>query len=532
MQAAHHKLVLYNVNNKSKKTAVSILYGFRIFAYQKKQTLIMRLSELKTGERGVIAKVYGTGSFRKRIVEMGFIKGKTVKVVLNAPLHDPIVYEIIGYKISLRREEANMIEIISEHEARLANQQSANLKPIVSHEQQISPSGTDNDEPHIKLMRRLADERGKNIKVALVGNPNCGKTSLYNIASGSHEHVGNYSGVTVDAKEGNLNYNGYHFTIVDLPGTYSLSAYSPEEIYVRRQLIEKTPDIIINIIDATNLERNLYLTMQLLDMNIPMVIALNMYDELEKSGDEFDYKSLAYMLGVPIIPTVGRTGEGLHEVFDAVVNVYNGNDEISQRHIHVNHGAEIEQSINKVRAAIGKNDSLRSRYSLRYLSIKLLENDSETEKIINTLTNRNEIIAVCYEEKKRLEKALGESSESAIIDAKYGFISGALKETFHPKEERRNHKSISERIDAVVTHKILGYPLFFAVLYIMFEATFTLGNYPMEWIDWIVQKVGEFVATNMEDGPLKDLTVDGIIGGVGSVIVFLPNILILYFFIT
>lgn len=425
----------------------------------------MRLSELKTGERGVIAKVYGTGSFRKRIVEMGFIKGKTVKVVLNAPLHDPIVYEIIGYKISLRREEANMIEIISEHEARLANQQSANLKPIVSLEQQISPSGTDNDEPHIKLMRRLADERGKNIKVALVGNPNCGKTSLYNIASGSHEHVGNYSGVTVDAKEGNLNYNGYHFTIVDLPGTYSLSAYSPEEIYVRRQLIEKTPDIIINIIDATNLERNLYLTMQLLDMNIPMVIALNMYDELEKSGDEFDYKSLAYMLGVPIIPTVGRTGEGLHKVFDAVVNVYNGNDEISQRHIHVNHGAEIEQSINKVRAAIGKNDSLRSRYSLRYLSIKLLENDSETEKIINTLTNRNEIIAVCYEEKRRLEKALGESSESAIIDAKYGFISGALKETFHPKEERRNHKSISERIDAVVTHKILGYPLFFAVLY-------------------------------------------------------------------
>ena len=159
---------------------------FVFLRIKKKQTLIMRLSELKTGERGVIAKVYGTGSFRKRIVEMGFIKGKTVKVVLNAPLHDPIVYEIIGYKISLRREEANMIEIISEHEARLANQQSANLKPIVSHEQQISPSGTDNDEPHIKLMRRLADERGKNIKVALVGNPNCGKTSLYNIASGSH----------------------------------------------------------------------------------------------------------------------------------------------------------------------------------------------------------------------------------------------------------------------------------------------------------------------------------------------------------
>lgn len=493
----------------------------------------MRLSELNTGERGVIVKVYGTGSFRKRIVEMGFIKGKTIEVVLNAPLHDPIVYEIIGYKISLRREEARMIEVISEHEAKLASVgHDSDLKPIISHEPQVGTTAGAEDDTHIKLMERLADERGKNIKVALVGNPNCGKTSLYNVASGSHEHVGNYSGVTVDAKEGTLDYNGYHFVIVDLPGTYSLSAYSPEELYVRRNLIENTPDVIINIVDATNLERNLYLTMQLIDMNMPMVIALNMYDELEKSGDRFDRENLAAMLGAPIVPTVGRSGEGLSELFDAVINVYNRTDEISQRHIHVNHGAELEQSINRVRRALGKNDDLRSQYSLRYLSIKLLENDSEVEKLVDTLKNRDEIIAVCYEEKQRLEKALGESSESAIVDAKYGFISGALKETYHPKQERRNHKTISERIDAVVTHRILGYPIFFLVLYVIFEATFKLGNFPMEWIDEIIGKFGDFVAINMADGPLKDLVVDGIIGGVGSVIVFLPNILILYFFIS
>ncbi len=492
----------------------------------------MRLSELETGECGVIAKVYGTGSFRKRIVEMGFIKGKTVKVALNAPLHDPVAYEVIGYKVSLRREEAAMIEVISVQEARSAARKPESQRPIVSRERQAQAALPDSGGAELALMESLADERGKSITAALVGNPNCGKTSLYNAASGSHERTGNYSGVTVDAKEGSLDRRGYHFTLTDLPGTYSLSAYSPEELFVRRQLAERAPDVIINVIDATNLERNLYLTMQLIDMNMPMVIALNMYDELEKSGDEFDYKSLAYMLGVPIIPTVGRTGEGVGSLFDAAISVYNGSDEVSRRHIHVNHGAEIEQSVNRVRAAIGKDGSLRSQYSPRYLSIKLLENDSEAERLISPLGNRREIDAVCREEKARLQETLGESSESAIIDAKYGFISGALKETFRPKERRRGRKTASERIDAFVTHRIMGYPLFFAVLYVMFEATFSLGSYPMEWIDWLVGKAGGLAAAGMAEGPLKDLVTHGIIGGVGSVAVFLPNILILYFFIS
>lgn len=494
----------------------------------------MRLSELHMGERGVIVKIYGNGGFRKRIVEMGFIKGKTVEAVSDAPLHDPIVYKVIGYKVSLRREEAKMIEVISESEvAGHENSDSTELRPIESHEPQIGKASAESEPTRLQLMERLAAERGKNIKVALVGNPNCGKTSLFNIASGSHEHVGNYSGVTVDAKEGKFEYNGYHFVIVDLPGTYSLSAYSPEELYVRKNLVENTPDIIINVVDGSNLERNMYLTMQLIDMNFPMVVALNMYDELEKSGDKFDYSSLASMLGTPIVPTICRNGKGVGDLFQTVIDVYNGTNDTASRHIHVNHGETLEKSINRVRAAISNGSGdLSSKYSLRFLAIKMLENDSDAEKVIAAQPNHEEIIAVTYEEKKRIEEELHEQSESAIVDAKYGFISGALKETYHPQVVKEHHRTLTERIDSVVTNRFMGYPIFFLLLFLMFEATFSLGQYPMDWIDGLVGKIGEFVGENMPDGILKDLVTDGIIGGVGAVIVFLPNILILYFFIS
>ena len=494
----------------------------------------MRLSELHMGERGVIVKIYGNGGFRKRIVEMGFIKGKTVEAVSDAPLHDPIVYKVIGYKVSLRREEAKMIEVISESEVvGHENSDSTELRPIESHEPQIGKASAESEPTRLQLMERLAAERGKNIKVALVGNPNCGKTSLFNIASGSHEHVGNYSGVTVDAKEGKFEYNGYHFVIVDLPGTYSLSAYSPEELYVRKNLVENTPDIIINVVDGSNLERNMYLTMQLIDMNFPMVVALNMYDELEKSGDKFDYPSLASMLGTPIVPTICRNGKGVGDLFQTVIDVYNGTNDTASRHIHVNHGETLEKSINRVRAAISNGSGdLSSKYSLRFLAIKMLENDSDAEKVIAAQPNHEEIIAVTYEEKKRIEEELHEQSESAIVDAKYGFISGALKETYHPQVVKEHHRTLTERIDSVVTNRFMGYPIFFLLLFLMFEATFSLGQYPMDWIDGLVGKIGEFVGENMPDGILKDLVTDGIIGGVGAVIVFLPNILILYFFIS
>lgn len=517
----------------------------------------MRLSELRTGEKGVIVKVLGHGGFRKRIVEMGFIKGKTVEVILNAPLKDPIKYRLLGYEISLRRQEADMIEVVSEQEARtMQNPYHGSITEDVP-------------VPESELVA-LAKGKRRTINVALVGNPNCGKTSLFNIASGAHEHVGNYSGVTVDAKDGFFDFQGYHFRIVDLPGTYSLSAYTPEELYVRKHIIEETPDVIINVVDSSNLERNFYLTTQLIDMNVRMVIALNMYDELEASGNKLDYTQLSQLIGVPMVPTVCRRGEGVDKLFHVIIGIYEGGDFLSQkgeirseiledlrdwhktyvpdhefgshkeeedarprgymRHIHINHGPELERSIEEVKKAISQNEDIRHKYSTRFLSIKLLENDREIENFISTLPNGKEIIAIRNKETLRIRKVMNEDSEQAITDAKYGFITGALKETF--TDNHLEKEQTTRVIDSIVTHRIWGYPIFFLFLYIMFEGTFVLGDYPMQGIEWLVDQLGNLIRNNMAEGPLKDLLIDGIIGGVGGVIVFLPNILILYFFIS
>lgn len=511
----------------------------------------MRLSELRTGEKGVIIKVLGHGGFRKRIVEMGFIKGKTVEVLLNAPLNDPIKYKIMGYEISLRRQEADMIEVISEEEAR------AMMKPA------FHAPLTEDVPLTEKQLKEAAQKERRTINVALVGNPNCGKTSLFNIASGAHEHVGNYSGVTVDAKEGFFDFQGYHFRIVDLPGTYSLSAYSPEEIYVRKHIIEETPDVIINVVDASNLERNLYLTTQLIDMNVMMVIALNMYDELEASGNKLDHETLSELFGVPMVPTVCRRAEGIDKLFHIIIEIYEGSDFVTKnvkknvrsevmdeletwhkdfvpedhygkqgffRHIHVNHGPIIEKSIENIKKAIRENERIRYKYSTRFLSIKLLENDKDIERIVRALPNGEKILNVRDKEAENIRKAMNEDSEQAITDAKYGFITGALKETF--TDNHLEKEQTTRVIDSIVTHRIWGYPIFFFFLYIMFEGTFVLGEYPMMGIEWLVEQFGNLVGNYMPEGPLKDLIVDGIIGGVGGVIVFLPNILILYFFIS
>lgn len=518
----------------------------------------MRLSELNTGEKGVIVKVMGHGGFRKRIVEMGFIKGKTVEVLLNAPLRDPVKYKVMGYEISLRRQEADMIEVISEQEAREHNVQPGYHKGL---EEDIHLT---EDE-----MRTLARDKRRTINVALVGNPNCGKTSLFNIASGAHEHVGNYSGVTVDAKEGFFDFQGYHFRIVDLPGTYSLSAYSPEEIYVRRHIIDQTPDIIINVVDASNLERNLYLTTQLIDMNVRMVVALNMYDELEASGNTLDYVKLGELFGVPMLPTVSRTGRGVEKLFHILITLYEGGDFLDKkgqvraeiledfrewhkeyvpdhafgshqeeeehprgffRHIHINHGPELERSIDAVKLVISENENIRHKYSTRFLAIKLLENDKDLEGMVKGLPNGDKILEVRDREKQRIREVLNEDSEQAITDAKYGFISGALRETFVDNHQDKEH--MTRVIDSIVTHRIWGFPVFFLFMFLMFEITFVLGAYPQGWIESLVAVIGDFISNNMSEGPLKDLLIDGIIGGVGGVIVFLPNILILYLFIS
>ncbi|KAA6302666.1 MAG: Ferrous iron transport protein B [Candidatus Ordinivivax streblomastigis] len=472
----------------------------------------MKLSDLLQGQKGIIIKVRGRGAFRRRIIEMGFVRGKEVEVITQAPLRDPTEYKVMDYEVSLRKSEADLIEIITPEEARQYLQE--NNQALVLDEHQL---------------HSVAQERSKMIHVALVGNPNSGKTSLFNIASGTHEHVGNYSGVTVNAKEGKFRYKGYTFLLVDLPGTYSLSAYSPEEVYVRKHILESAPDIIINVVAASNLERNLYLTTQLIDMDATAVIALNMYDELEKSGATFDYERLASMIGYPIVPTIAKSERGIDELFDQVIEVYEGKSPIA-RHIHINYGEEIETGIKHVKELIKKEELVGSDTSLRSLSIQLLEYDSLAEKAIQHFPNARKILAERDIHAQYIKDDFREDSETALTDARYGFIDGALKQTY--QEGKRDHLKITHLIDPVVTSKFWGYPIFFLFMFLMFEGTFFLGQYPMDGIEWLVSQLSRLVSGNVPAGPLKDLLVNGIIGGVGSVIVFLPNIVILYLFIS
>ena len=477
---------------------------------------------MKTGERAVILKVRGHGGFRKRIVEMGFIKGQTVEVLLNAPLQDPVEYKVMGYEVSLRRQEAEMIEVTDDYDGDNGIRFENSAELIENTDTSCIPAPA------------YAHTPKKVITVALVGNPNCGKTSLFNFASGAHERVGNYSGVTVDAKEGYADFEGYHIKLVDLPGTYSLSAYSPEELYVRKQLVEDTPDVIINVIDSSNIERNLYLTTQLMDMHLRVVIALNMFDETERRGDHFNIDTLSSLIGMPMVPTSFKMGRGLKDLMHEVIHIFEsqeGHDNY-YRHIHINHGHEIENGIANIQQYLKGNDLLRLRYSTRWLAIKLLENDSEAEQVVATLPEYEQILSARNLAAQRVKEETGDDSETAIMDAKYGFIRGALQEAGYKMGQKEDTYKTTHRLDAVITHRWLGFPIFFALLFLMFEVTFTLGQYPMDWIELGVAWLGEFIGNSMSDGPLKAMLVDGVIGGVGSVIVFLPQILILYTFIS
>ena len=475
-----------------------------------------RLSELKNNEQGVITRVSGHGSFRKRITEMGFVRGKGVTVIRNAPLQDPVEYEVMGYRIALRRSEASLIEVSVVREGHHHGHH---------HDHHHAHAETFENEQ----ANRFLHPSGRTINVALVGNPNSGKTSLFNMASGARERVGNYGGVTVDAKTASFRRDGYTIRLVDLPGTYSITEYSPEELFVRTHIQDEMPDVVVNVVDASNLERNLYLTTQLIDMDLKVVIALNMYDELEQMGATLDHEMLGQMIGIPIVPTVASRNQGLDKLFDTVIAAFEDN-EPTVRHIHIHYGEDVEKAIHGLQNLIWQNSDLVARYSSRYLSIKLLEGDRTTAEICRECHNRAEIEDLARKEAARIEKQYGEKVETVIADAKYGFISGALAETYSGDPTDKNEKA--SRIDRILIHKWFGIPIFIAILWIMFQATFTLGSFPMEWIEALFGWLGEAVAAVLPDGTLKDLLVDGIIGGVGGVIVFLPNILILFFFIS
>ncbi|MDE6277397.1 MAG: ferrous iron transport protein B, partial [Muribaculaceae bacterium] len=508
----------------------------------------MRLSELKPGQQGVVVKTLGHGAFRKRVVEMGFVRGRVVHVLLQAPLNDPVNYRIMGYEVSLRRSEAQMIEVVALegaecHRCEHLDEPCAHC-PVadVAHGGDAVSNQTPGCETHSEEMKEIITHHSRTVNVALIGNPNCGKTSLFNIASGAREHVGNYSGVTVDAKSGTFKYKGYTFNLVDLPGTYSLTTYSPEEMYVRRYLRENTPDVIINVVDSSNLERNLYLSTELIDMDRSMVIALNMYDELRSRGAELNYETLGKMIGVPMVPVVSKTGEGIDRLFDTVISVYEGENE-AVRHVHVNLGADVEIALRQMVDTIKSEQGMSIHFSPRYTAIKLLEGDHEIEDRLTELREspagpptpgrgwqRHKLLILRDKLRGHIEAMHEEDITGIIASAKYGFIAGALAETYSPGKEQKSQTT--RLLDRLATNRFTGFPIFFLIMLFIFWATFFVGKYPMEWIEAGVDFLSRAVNALMPPGPLKDLIADGIIGGVGGVIVFLPNILILYFLIS
>lgn len=472
----------------------------------------LTLADISTGSRCMIVKVHGHGGFRHRILELGFVRGEVVSVLKNAPLQDPVEYEIMGTHVSLRRKEADLIDVVS-------------LSPGDHSDLSADFHGT--IEEHV---RHEVEELGKEITVALVGNPNCGKTSFFNYATGMREKVGNYSGVTVDSKIGTFYHRDYTIHLVDLPGTYSLTEYSPDELYVRNYLDNEELDIVLNIVNAGNLERNMLLTTQLIDRNHPMVMALNMYDELQSSGDKLDHVALSKLLGFPIVPVIARTGWGIDDVLEAIVQVYEGKSDVS-KHIHINYGEEVEKAISQIKSLINQNEEMRDIYHPRYIALKLIEHDRTTIEQFSHLSNSDEILKTADYYKLKLEKEYDEDITSVISNLKFGFIRGALGETLVPAQKKEKLE-MGYALDKVLTNRWLGFPILFLFLFLMFEITFVLGAYPQDWLDMFVGWLGTWLKAVMPAGVFTDLLVDGLLSGVGAVLVFIPQILILFFFIS
>ncbi len=472
----------------------------------------MTLADLQFDESAIITKVKGRGAFRKRVTDMGFVRGKKIKAIKAAPLKDPIEYSILDYEISLRRNEAKLIEVIAESEV------------------ETPQNSTENPDFKVEdILRKNAITKSKTINIALVGNPNSGKTSFFNFASHSQEHVGNYSGVTVDAKATHFKHKGYKINLTDLPGTYSLTAYSPEELYVRKHILNELPDIIINIVDASNLERNLYLTTQLIDMDIKIVMALNMFDELGNNGHQLDFLSLGKMLGIPIVPTVSSKGTGIRNVLDRVVEVFEDRSDI-QRFVRINYGQNLEDAITEISKKLESFPDIEAKVSPRFVALKIMEDDPDIKKELQKLNFPEKQTRDIEKIELTTEKRIGENIDTYIADSRYGFIAGALKETLRKNPLKR--RKFTNNIDAILTHRFWGFPIFLFFMWVMFQSTFSLGQYPMDWIDMGVGWLGAQIQLWMPAGMLKDLLIDGVIGGVGGVIIFLPNILILFFFIS
>jgi len=473
----------------------------------------MNLSDLITGQEAYITGISGNGGIKDRLNELGFIKGQKVKAIKAAPLRDPVEYEIMGYKLTIRKSDASAINVdISD-------------KPV----NRMPPSFHHHQGHGRRRMRGECQQAGRSrtINVALVGNPNCGKTTIYNYATKSRERVANYAGVTVAAREARLFIDNYRINLIDLPGTYSLKAYSPEEMFVTDYLLYNKPDLVLNVVDAGNLERNLFLTTQLIDTGIRTVAALNMYDELKQSKSRLDHKTLGRMLGIPFVPTVGSKGTGLQELFRTIIKVYEGRDE-TVRQARLNYGQEIDNAIDRIISMVNEHTGHKDSLS-RLNAIRILEKDPAGIRSLPPGINGS-VVDFADRKKDQVEALLQNNISSEVVNMRYGFIEGALAETYQAEEQQK--VSVSQKIDRVLTHKLWGLPVFFAIIWFIFFTTFRLGDLPMGWIESLFGWLSGIISSNIEPGISSSLLSDGVIGGVGGVIVFLPNIIILFAFIS
>lgn len=366
----------------------------------------------------------------------------------------------------------------------------------------------------------------REISIALSGNPNSGKTTIFNNLTGLRQHVGNYPGVTVEKKTGVINYKEYKINVVDLPGTYSLTAYSTEQIVARNFIIDQKPDVVVDIVDSSNLERNLYLAVQLLELKVPLVLVFNMADIARKSGRKIDIELLSELFGAPIVETVGRSGMGNKEVLEAAIDVLNRK---KRKKVEIKYGEEIENEIVRIKSVLRREKIPEFKFDTRWAIVKLLEQDNE---VIDTIKKASGLKYQKLEEEiansiKHITSILRNTPEVIIAEARYGFISGALLESY--KEVDTVKLDVSGKVDRILTNRILGIPIFALIMWLMFQFVFTLGKYPMNWIDIGFEKLGALIANVMPEGLISSLLVDGIIGGVGGVIIFTPNIMLLFF---